>query len=86
MLEAAQFTAACNVSQPSDVGPPRPEAIVKLSDPVQLLLSQDCQVVWLPVVTDSKYMGFMKWYAVANGRRTGLFMTWEECEKQVKVR
>ena len=25
-----------------------------------------------------------KFYAVKNGRKTGIFLTWEECEKQVK--
>lgn len=26
-----------------------------------------------------------KWYAVARGHKTGIFTSWSECEKQVKV-
>ena len=29
-------------------------------------------------------MAKKKFYAVRNGRKTGIFLTWEECEQQVK--
>ena len=29
-------------------------------------------------------LGMSKFYAVKKGRETGIFLTWEECEKQVK--